>query len=157
MKPKHVLLSFPVLLLFAALSALILWGCRKADLLVGGREASLSAEQKFFAHSGTLSPQVSRVMGEFGQRQKGGDLVGRLSQKHGYPVWDKAFVRYGSSKKGDKSREGGNGMEKVVIVPLVQPDSTQVLSYIEAHLGTEVRLFLRTAGEYKNLSFSENS
>ena len=135
-------------------------GCRKDDLLRNTKDGNPVGVRDFFSKNADASPQVQRVMNEL-QRQNninGNSLVKSITSKHGYARWDKASMQIIKSKYATSfSKMAGEGKDTVVIVPLVKEGDEQVEAYLEAYLTDEVKIGVRTAGEYKKYLSSKNA
>ena len=131
-------------------------GCRKDDLFRNKENGNPAGIREFFSKNVNVNPQVQRVMDEL-QKQNtfsGNSFVKSITGKHGYARWDKAFTQLRKSKLATSfSKITGDGSDTVVIVPLVKDGDVQVEAYLEAHLKEDVKINLRTAGEYRRMKF----
>ena len=132
-------------------------GCRKDDIFRNTNEKNAVGIRDFFTKDPVANLQVQRVMNEL-QRQNnssGNSFVKSIIGKHGYARWDKSFTRIIKPNHATSfSKMAGEGNDTVVIVPLVKDEDEQVEAYLEAHLTEDVKINLRTAGEYRKMSFS---
>lgn len=107
--------------------------------------------QKFFAATSSLSPILQKVVGEL-KRQEGinPSFISNLVKADGYALWNKCVTK---SKSKATVRTTGDGEDTVVLVPLVQTDSSSVDAYIEAHINGNVQLWLWNEKSYKDYGY----
>lgn len=154
-KPKFnlcFLLGIMFLFIFQA-------GCKKNDLTDPELKETKIGLRSFFSQTSGVSPQVQRVMDEL-QRQNNvasSHLVNTIVADHGYARWDKSFVQINKSASVTSFSKTMGGVDTIVIVPLVKDDNEMVNAYLEAHLTQEVKINLRTAGEYRKMEFSNST
>lgn len=131
--------------------------CKKNDF--SGPELTETNEsvRNFFSKTSGVSPQVQRVMDEL-QRQNNtnrSNLINSIISDHGFARWDKSFVQIKkSSNTPVLGKMAGEAKDTIVIVPLVKHGDEMVNTYLEAHLTKDVKINLRTAGDYRRMKFS---
>jgi len=147
--------KLPRLLAFLLLFVLSLakMGCKKADM-APGEEARQSTNSQLPTNASSLNEQVKRVLNDFKSRSSNAEFAKSFSKKYGNPLWDKSIVVPRTNRV--KAGKGDRVNDTIIIIPVVEPNSTEVRTYIQAAINDNVQLEIHTANRYRSLPFSNS-
>jgi hypothetical protein len=139
-----------LLLLSAGLSFIIIESCRKMDKQA--TPASNLQKEKFFRiHPGT-DPLVNTIAQNIRRQDEKRNLVSKIVDKAGFPVWEKAVV----NKITSQARVTQN--EQQVFIPIVNEDDRETRAILAVKLNGEDTLFTMVyAAAYRQYGFDSTA
>lgn len=133
-----------ILLLSAGLLFVIIESCRKMDK----PQTANSEKEKFFRTDPNTDPLVKAIAANIRRQDDKRNLTGKLIQKAGFPVWEKAQI----SKAGYQSRitEG----EQQVFIPFINEDEEETKAVLAVKINATDTLFTMVYGAgYRQYGF----
>lgn len=134
--------------LFCLLWAVLIQSCKKTDNDVVIKDELTTTTP--YSLTGKDNKQVARVFKELNKR----GLTNEAFTRYGKLLWDKSIVLpYAHSQSPAYNTRAHNGIDSVVITPIVPENTKEVTAYLQAWIGDTVSLAIYTKHQYTALAF----
>ncbi len=112
--------------------------------------------EKFLKLPLNAEPSLFRIATKMKNLNDQYEYIAKFAKENGFPIWDKAFMSNRSNNRGGVSSFGAGivgVVDTLIIIPLVNQDSTYVNGFISAKLNANVELSFYRGGDYSIYSF----
>jgi hypothetical protein len=127
--------SFKYLLLPIIFCMGIFYSCKKLDRFESPQN-EIDPKVKFFKLQGSINPSVKKIVEKIENQNNQFNFINQFAHNQGYAIWNKAIIKtiplknipslQNTANISSTSSSTTNGVEDLILIPLVLQDSSQV-------------------------------